>query len=143
MNQSNTQSALIPNSKTDSLEQRLKRFAAKLKRDFAAEIAKDQGAFKCKIIGKLRVYLPRKRPRRKGSPEVRLALEIYQRDFESKGKPANWHIICLQVFKDYSGLSPDLQNLRRFQLRAAVHSLTHEEKGRNQRRRIGTLFCDR
>src|SRR5262245_25800163 len=97
MNQLNSQPTLVLNSQTASLERRVRQFAARLTQDFAAEITENPGAFKARVIGKLRVALPRKRPGRRGSSEAKSAAEIYIRDYQLKGKEGNWHLIAKQV----------------------------------------------
>jgi hypothetical protein len=123
-----------PNSQTDSLDQRVKQFAAKLKRDFATEIIENPRAFKARLIGKIRVALPRKPPGRRGSPEVRRAAEIYLRDYKSKQREGNWHEIGKQVIPDYGKLTPQIQRLHRMSLRANVHSFLYEDRTRRRRR---------
>jgi hypothetical protein len=102
------------------------------------EVEEDQGGFRSRVIGKVRAGLPRKRPGRRGSPEVRRAAEIYVRDFKSKGQEGDWHVITRQVIPGYSEMRPEIQRLHRISLRANVHSLLYEERSR-QRRRKGRL----
>ncbi len=121
-----------------TLDRRIKRFATSLKKDFAPEIAENPTGFKSRLIGKLRVFLPRKRPGRKGSPEVKKAAEIYERDYKSQGKEANWHSLAKQVILDYATLTPEFQKLRRLGLRASVHSLLYDQRSRKRRTLMGS-----
>lgn len=116
-----------------NLDQRIKRFASRLKKDFAPEIAENPGSFKSRLIGKLKAVLPRKRPGRQGNPQMKKAVEIYQRDFKSQGKEGNWHHIAKEVFPDYGSLPIELQKYRRYQLRAGVHSHLYAVRS-NERR---------
>jgi hypothetical protein len=117
----------------DSLDKEIRRFAGRLRKSYTAEIEGDP-SFRARVIGRLRGLLPRKRPGRKPSPQVGRAAEIYKKDYLLQGKPANWHAICRNVYADYGGLSAELQRLRRYQLRAAVHSLRYESRSREKRK---------
>jgi hypothetical protein len=119
-----------------NFDQRVKRIATSLKKDFAPEIAENPSGFKSRLIGKLRVFLPRKRPGRKGSPEVRQAAEIYERDFKAQGEDGNWHSIAKNVFPDYVELTSEIQRLRRIGLRANVHSFLYDERSRLKRKTV-------
>ena len=118
------------------LDWKIKKFTSSLKREFAEEIFENPSTFRSRVIGKLRAGLPKKRPGRHGNPEVRKAAEIYIKDYELKGRPANWCAICRIVYSDYFGLPPELQKLKRYQLRANVHSLRYEMRSRERRRPI-------
>jgi hypothetical protein len=118
---------------TPKLDSKINRFVKSLKKDHSSEIAKDPGAFRATVLGKLKPKLPRRRPGRQGSTEIKRAAEIYKLKFKSPGKPANWHLIALEVFSDYKDLSPDLQRLRRISVRAAVHCQRYEERSRRKR----------
>jgi len=120
-------------STNPQLDRRIKKFTSTLKKEFAADIAENPSAFRSKVIGGMRARLPRSRPGRRASPEIRKASEIYQRDYVPKLKEGNWHLIAREVFPDYSSLPPEIQRLRRMTLRAAVHSLRYEALARKRR----------
>ncbi|HVN80442.1 MAG TPA: hypothetical protein VMW38_15715 [Terriglobia bacterium] len=61
-----------------TLDQRIKRFISRLKKNHNAEIVENPRIFRSRVIGKVRAGLPRKRPGRKGTPEVKKAAEIYR-----------------------------------------------------------------
>jgi hypothetical protein len=117
------------------LDQRIRKFTTRLKKEFAADIAQNPSAFRSRVIGKVRAGLPRRRPGRKGSPEVRKAAEIYQSNYKSKGKEGNWHQIAKQVYPDYANLTTHLQKFRRFELRSGVHSHLYEYRSRQRRKK--------
>jgi len=121
---------------TTTLEQRIKRFIIGLKKNHGAEIAENPSVFRSRVIGKVKAGLPRKRPGRKGTPEVKKAAEIYDRDFKSRGKDGNWDSIAKHVFSDYENLTPELQKLRRLGLRANVHSFLYDERSRLKRKAV-------
>jgi hypothetical protein len=129
----NTESKTAPNSQIKALEQRIKHFVTGLKKDFGPLIAQDQSSFRSCVVGKVRAGLPRKRPGRRGSPEVQRAAEIYLRDYKSQGKTGNWHSIAKQVISNYLELRPELRTLHRMSLRANVHSFLYEERSRQKR----------
>ncbi len=124
--------SVMQQTTSTTLDRRIKRFATSLKKDFAPEIAQNPSEFRTRLIGKLRVYLPRKRPGRKGSPEATQAAEIFEREYRAKGKQGNWHQIAKQIFADYATLPTELQKFRRYQLRSNVHGLRHELKARKK-----------
>jgi hypothetical protein len=119
----------IPSSspQIEDLEQRIKQFVSGLRKDFAPLIAEDQSRFRSRVIGKVRAGLPRKRPGRRGSPEVKKAAEIYIRDYKSKGLEGHWHLISRQVIPRYPEMRLELQRLHRMSLRANTHSFLYEE----------------
>ena len=120
----------------NELDQRIKNFVTGLRKDFVPLIAENQST-RSRVIGKVRASLPRKRPGRRGSPEVQKAAEIYIRDYKSKGQEGNWHSITKQVIPSYSDLRPELQRLHRISLRANVHSFLYERRSRQKRSKKG------
>ena len=116
------------------LDLRVKRFATSLKRDFASEIDQNPSQFRSRLLGKLRVFLPRSRPGRKANPGIRQAADIFERDYKAKGKEGNWHEIAKKVLPEYGFLPIELQKFRRYQLRAAVHSFLYDHRSRLKRR---------
>ena len=120
---------------TIDLDQRIKAFVAGLKKDFASLIAEDQSGFRSRVVGRIRAALPRKRPGRRASVEVKRASEIYIEDYQSKGKEGNWHLIAKQVVPNYAGLQPEMRRLARISLRAATHSSLYEQRSRENRRK--------
>jgi len=95
----------------------------------------DPSRFKARVIGTLKAVLPRQRPGRPASPEVRKPAEIYESDYKSKGKEGNWHQIAKQVCPDYATLTTQLQKYRRYQHRSGVHSHLYEQRSRERRSR--------
>jgi len=79
-------------------------------------IAENQTTFRSRVIGKVRAGLPRKRPGRRGSPEVQKAALIYTQHYRDKGKTGNWHSITKQVIPGYADMRPELQRLHRVSL---------------------------
>jgi hypothetical protein len=75
-----------------SLDNEVRRFAGRLRKSYPAEIEADPG-FRAKVIGKLRGLLPHRRPGRKGSPEIKLYLNLYS----AKGLPGNWHELAKRL----------------------------------------------
>lgn len=122
-----------PQSSNPDLDRRIRKFTTGLKKDFAAEIAQSPSTFRSRVVGKIRAALPRQRPGRPGSPEIRKAAELYENDFKSKGKEGNWHQIAKQVCPDYATLTTQLQKYRRYQLRSSVHSHLYEQRSRQRR----------
>ncbi len=125
--------AEIPQSTNPDLDRRVRTFTSGLRKDVAAEIAQSPSIFRSRVVGKIRAMLPRQRPGRKGSPEVRKAAEIYQSDYKSKGKKGDWDQISRQVYADYANLPSYLQKFRRFELRSGVHSYLYEYRSRERR----------
>ena len=111
---------------------RVKRFGGILKLDFRPEFEKDPKAFKHSLVATLKTAFRGKAGRRR-NPAVRKAAELYDQAYASLDREGNWHEIAKKVFPDYLGLPLEIQQNRRYQLRAAVHSLRHEEKGRAKR----------
>jgi hypothetical protein len=104
-----------PHRQIEALEQRIKQFATGLKKGFGSLIAKDQGSFRNRVIGKVRAGLPRKRPGRRGGLEVQTALAL-----------------------DHQTCHPRLFGLEngaaKASLRANVDSFLYEERSPTERR---------
>jgi hypothetical protein len=74
--------------RTASLEQRINRFAAKLKRDFAPEIREDQSAFKIYQSVSFALIYHVKGPDGKEVPRYDWQRTSLRREYKSKGKNA-------------------------------------------------------
>ena len=87
----------MPGKEINPVEQRIKSFAFGLRKDFGEEIRKDPSKFKARVIGTLKAILPRERPGRKGSSEIKQAAEIYTTLYASKGRPGDWQNVWSQA----------------------------------------------
>ena len=115
------------------VEQRIKSFAARLRKDYAEEIKADPSKFKARTLGTLKAVLPRKRPGRQGSPEVKQASELYLNLYASKGRPGNWNEIAKRLVPGYAALSSAMQRFHRFRLRSQTHSHLYDQRSRLRR----------
>src|SRR5262245_34548165 len=97
------------------------RFHGRLRKNYQAEIEADRG-FRARVIKKIH------------SSDLKSA-EIYGKEYLMQRKSGNWRALSQTVFPEYVALSVDLQKLRRFQLRASVHSLRYESRSRVRRQR--------
>jgi hypothetical protein len=113
------------------VEQRIKYFVSRLKKDFSDEIRKDPSKFKAWEPST--AVLPRKRPGRQGSPEVKQAAEIYVNLYAAKGRPGNWHELAKRLVPDYASLSTEMQKYHRFRLRSQTHSYLYDQRSRLRR----------
>jgi hypothetical protein len=123
----------MPKNEIKPVEQRIKAFAFRLKKDFGEEIRKDPSKFKARVLGTLKAVLPRKRPGRQGSPEVKQAAEIYVNLYVAKGRPGNWHELAKRLVPDYAALSVEMQRFHRFRLRSQTHSYLYDQRSRLRR----------
>jgi hypothetical protein len=89
----------MPEHQLKPVEQRVKSFASRLKRDYGQEIRKDPSRFKARVIGTLKAVLPRNRPGRNANPEIVRAMQIYQELTVQwkKGKDGIWHQVALRA----------------------------------------------
>jgi hypothetical protein len=115
------------------LEKRIKSFAFRLKKDFREEIQTDPSKFKARVVGTLKAILPRKRPGRQGSPEVKQAAELYLNLYTAKGVPGNWNELAKRLVPGYAALSPEIQRYHRFRLRSQTHSYLYDQRARLRR----------
>jgi hypothetical protein len=115
------------------IEQRVKSFAFRLKKDFGEEIRKDPSKFKARVLGTLKAVLPRKRPGREGNAEVKQAAELYLNLYASKRIPGDWHELAKRLVPDYSSLSVEMQRYHRFRLRSQTHSYLYDQRSRLRR----------
>ena len=115
------------------VEKRVRSFGFRLRMDFGEEIRKDPSKFKARVIGTLKAVLPRKRPGRKGSSEVKQAAEIYVNLYAAKGRPGNWHALAKHLVPNYAGLSVELQRYHRYRLRSQTHSYLYDQRSRLRR----------
>jgi hypothetical protein len=115
------------------IEQTVKSFASRLKKKFGEEIRQDPSKFKARVLGTLKAVLPRKRPGRKGSSEVKQAAEIYVNWYAAKGRPGNWNELAKRLVPGYAGLPPDMQRYHRYRLRSQTHSYLYDQRSRLRR----------
>ena len=69
----------MPEKELKPVEQRVKSFAVRLKRDFSVEIKQDPSKFKARVLGTLKAVLAEKTAGRKGSSrsnELRIVISI-------------------------------------------------------------------
>ena len=77
--------------------------------------------------------MPRLRPGRKGSPEIKQAADLYLNLYASKRVPGNWHELAKRLVPDYAGLSAEMQRYHRFRLRSQTHSYLYDQRSRLRR----------
>ena len=118
----------MPEKELKPVEQRVKSFAVRLKRDFSAEIKQDPSKFKARVLGTLKAVLPRKRPGRKGSSEIKRAADRYLSLYFAKGIPGNCHELAKRLVPDYAGLSLEMQRYHRYRLRSQTHSYLYDQR---------------
>ena len=126
----------MPEKELKPVEQRVKSFANSLKKHFDQEIRKDPSKFKARVLGTLKAVLPRKRPGRQGSAEIKQAAEIYVNLYAAKGRPGDWHQLAKRLVPDYAGLSVEMQRYHRFRLRSQTHSYLYDQRSRLRRSAI-------
>ena len=122
-----------PKKVSKPLEQRIKSFASRLKKDFGEEVQKNPSRFKARVVGTFKAVLPRQRPGRKPSPEVKQAAEIYVNLYAAKGRPRNWHELAKRLVPEYAALSPEMQRYHRFRLRSQTPSYLYDQRSRLRR----------
>ena len=119
--------------KIKPVEKRVKSFAFRLKKDFVEEIRQDPSKFKARVVGTIRAALPRKRPGRQGSSEVKQAADIYVNLYTGKGQPGNWNELAKRLVPGYASLSVEMQRYHRFRLRSQTHSYLYDQRSRLRR----------
>lgn len=82
----------MPKEEIKPLEERIKGFASRIKKDFGEEIQKDPSRFKSRVIGTLRALLPRQRPGRKANPEIVRAAQVYQDTHCAREEREGWNL---------------------------------------------------
>jgi hypothetical protein len=122
-----------PKKDRKPLEQRVKSFGFRLKKEYPEEIKNDPSRFNARVVGTLKAVLPRQRPGRKGSPEVKQAAELYLNLYASKGVPGDWHALTKRLVPGYANLSPEMQRYHRFRLRSQTHSYLYDQRSRLRR----------
>ncbi len=108
------------------LDRTIRQIAACLKRDFAAEIARDAAAFKRRAVHRLKLHLP--------PGPGRPCLESVTRaaDMRSQGKP--WREIYHVCIPDYAKLDPASRQVAQWNLRNAVRSRRNSRRRRSKAR---------
>ena len=123
----------MPKEGIKPLESRVKSFAFRLKKQFREEIQTDPSRFNARVLGTLKAILPRKRPGRQGSPEVKQVAEIYVNLYAARGRPGNWHELAKRLVPGYAGLSVEMQRYHRYRLRSQTHSYLYDQRSRLRR----------
>ena len=122
-----------PKKVSKPLEQRVKSFGFRLRKEYREEMKNDPSRFKARVVGTLKAVLPRQRPGRKPSPEVKQASELYLTLYVSKGLHGNWKEIAKRLVPGYASLSPEMQRYHRFRLRSQTHSHLYDQRSRLRR----------
>lgn len=108
------------------LDRAIRRFAARLKRDFAAEIARDPASFKHRAVHRLKVYLP-PGPGRPCLDSVTQAGEL-----RTQGKP--WKEIYPACIPTYLDLDAASRQVAQWHLRNAVRARRNTRRRRSKAR---------
>jgi hypothetical protein len=119
--------------KLKPVEQRVKSFGFRLRKDYRDEMITDPARFKARVLGTLKAVLPGRRPGRQGSPEVKQAAEIYVNLYAAKGRPGNWHELAKRLVPGDGSLSPETQRYHRFRLRSQTRSYLYDQRSRLRR----------
>jgi hypothetical protein len=115
------------------LDRRIRTFTTGLKKDFAGEIAQNPSGFRSRVVGKVRAGLPRERPGRKASQEIKEAAELYLNLYTARGVPGNWNEIAKRLVPGYAGLSVEMQRYHHYRLRSQTHSYLYDQRSRLRR----------
>jgi len=119
------------------VEQRVKSFGHRLRKDYREEMRNDPSKFKARVLGTLKAVLPRQRPGRRPSPEVKQAAELYLNLYSAKGVPGNWNELAKRLVPGYASLSVEMQRYQRYRLRSQTHFYLYDQRSRLRRSPAG------
>lgn len=115
-----------PTRSSENLDRAIRQIAARLKRDFADEIARDAAAFKRRAVHRLRLHLP-PGPGRPCLGSVTQAAEM-----RAQGKP--WKDIYPACIPGHATMDPASRQVAQWNLRNAVRSRRNARRRRSKAR---------